>query len=123
MTIIAAGAAERFTIHGSTFDSFVRTGRGSAQLCAWRLTVPGGTVGMPHRPSHEEVLLVLAGDLTARIDGVSTPVTVGDVIVVPAGADFCVDSGPEGATAWVTTTAGLTATTADGQELRPPWAQ
>ncbi len=34
-----------------------------------------------------------------------------------------VDAGPDGATAWVTTTPGLEAVTADLTRIRPPWAQ
>jgi hypothetical protein len=33
-----------------------------------------------------------------------------------------VDAGGVGATAWVCTTPGLTATTEDGTVMRPPWA-
>lgn len=37
--------------------------------------------------------------------------------------ELCVDAGPDGATAWVTTTAGREAVTADGTKIAPPWAQ
>ncbi len=39
-----------------------------------------------------------------------------------AGSELRVDSGPDGASAWVTTTAGLEAVTADGTRISPPWA-
>jgi hypothetical protein len=41
---------------------------------------------------------------------------------VPAGSELRVDAGAEGASAWVTTTPGLEAVTADGGRISPPWA-
>lgn len=70
----------------------------------------------------EEVLLVLAGELQVTLDGLATALHFGDVVLVPAGSDLRVDAGPDGATAWVTTTPGLEAVTADGTKIAPPWA-
>ena len=122
MPIYSAADAEPFEAHGSRFHSFVRTDRGSQTLCAWRLEVPPGQPGTPHRPSHEEVLLVLGGELLITLDGQTTPVSAGDVVHVPAGAELTLDGGPDGAAAWVTTTAGLTATVGEST-MAPPWAQ
>ena len=108
--------------HGSTFRSYVAPSRGSAQLCAWRLEVPAGLQGVAHRPSHEEVLLILAGDLQITLDGAPAQLTAGDVALVPAGSELRVDGGARAATAWVTTTPGLEAVTADGTRITPPWA-
>jgi hypothetical protein len=44
------------------------------------------------------------------------------VIHVPADSEFQVDGGADGASAWVTTTAGLTASIGD-TVMSPPWAQ
>jgi hypothetical protein len=41
---------------------------------------------------------------------------------VPAGSELCVDTGPAGASAWVTTTVGLEAVMPDGSRFAPPWA-
>lgn len=109
--------------HGSTFSSYAAPSRGSAQLCAWRLTVPADQQGVAHRPTREEILLVLDGALQVTLDGASSELGPGDVAVVPAGSEFRVDSGPAGAAAWVTTTSGLEAVLADGTRLAPPWAQ
>jgi quercetin dioxygenase-like cupin family protein len=112
-----------YDAHGSTFAAYVNTSRGSTELCAWRLAVPPGLAGVAHRPSHEEVLLVLDGQLRATVDAVITDLTPGSVLHVPAGAQLRIDSGPDGGTAWVTTRSGLTATTEDGTLLSPQWAQ
>ena len=109
-------------VHGSTFSSFVAPSRGSTQLCAWQLRVPAGLTGAAHRPTREEVLLVLDGDLTITLDGTATDLVAGDVLFVPAGSELRVDGGTSDATAWVTTTPGLEAVMADGSRIAPPWA-
>jgi len=123
MPVIRPVDAVPFETHGSRFLSYVSPSRGSSQLCAWQLTVPADLQGVAHRPTREEVLLVLAGELHVTLDGLATALQPGDVVLVPAGSDLRVDAGPEGATAWVTTTPGLEAVTADGTKIAPPWAQ
>jgi quercetin dioxygenase-like cupin family protein len=109
-------------IHGSVFRSYV-TSRDDSTLCAWRLIVPPGTTGVAHRPDRDEVLLVLDGALEATVNGTQARLAAGDVLLVRAGDELKVDTGCDGVTAWVTTSAGLTATMPDGSRLAPPWAQ
>jgi len=120
--IIRSADATVHQVHGSTFSSFVAPSRGSAQLCAWQLKVPAGMRGAAHRPTREEVLLLLEGELTVTLDGIATVLAAGDVVVVPADSELRVDGGTAGATAWVTTTPGLEAVMADGSRIAPPWA-
>lgn len=115
--------ATEFDTHGARFRSFVRTDTGSAELCAWQVVIPAGTVGASHRPTREEVFLVLEGRLDVELDGQPFTLHPGDVFLVPAGSAVRVDSGPEGATAWVTTSRGLQAALPDGSVISPPWAQ
>lgn len=122
MPIYAPSDADCFEVHGSRFASFVSSARGASSLCAWRLEVRPGSRGVAHRPSHEEVMLLMAGGLHVTLDGVGQDVEAGSVIQIPAGSELKVDGGPDGATAWVTTTAGLTATVGD-ETMAPPWAQ
>lgn len=122
MPIYSATDANEFEVHGSRFSSFLCTARGASSLCAWRLDVGAGVVGVAHRPDHEEVILVLSGELDVTLDGTRETVGSGAVVHVPAGSELQVDGGPEGATAWVTTTLGLTATIGE-ETMTPPWAQ
>jgi len=116
--------AEPHRLHGATFHSFAAPARGSAELCAWRLEVAGGTAGAAHRVSREEVILLLAGTLRVTLDGVSADLAAGDVVVVPVGSELCVDNrSGERADAWVTTSVGLRATMADGSTIAPPWVR
>ncbi|GAA3158394.1 cupin domain-containing protein [Blastococcus jejuensis] len=122
MPVFRAPDAQTFETHGSRFTAYVAPSRGSRELCSWRLDVPPGLIGAPHRPSREEVLLVLAGSLEVTLDGERAQVCAGDVVLVPADAELQVDGGPAGAAAWVTTTPGLEARLPDGSTIAPPWA-
>jgi quercetin dioxygenase-like cupin family protein len=123
MPVIRKQDAVQHQLHGATFNTFVAPSAGSSELCAWRLDVAPGTIGVPHRVNREEVLLVLTGELTATIDGAGTTVRAGDVIFVPAGGQFALDNASDApATAWVTTSTGLEGTLADGSSISPPWA-
>lgn len=123
MPVLHAADVVAFETHGSQFLSYVSPARGSSQLCAWQLTVPADLQGVPHRPTREEVLLILDGELLVTLDGHTSVVHRGDVVLVPAGSELRVDAGPGGASAWVTTTPGLEAVTADGTRISAPWAR
>lgn len=93
----------------------------AAVSCAWQLTVPANLKGAVHRPTREEVLLVLDGELRVTLDGTYSALHSGDALLVPADSELRVDAGPDGASAWVTTTPGLEAVTPDGARISPPW--
>lgn len=122
MPVVRPADAAPFETHGSQFLSFVSPSKGSSQLCAWQLTVPANSRGVAHRPTREEVLLVLDGELQVTLDGTYSALHSGDALLVPADSELRVDAGPDGASAWVTTTTGLEAVTADGARIKPPWA-
>ena len=122
MGIVRVADAVPFATHGSTFSSYVAPSRGARELCAWELSVPAGLVGEPHRPTREEILRVLEGELHLTLDGDQSVLHAGDVALVAANAELRVDGGPDGATVWVTTTPGLEAVLSDGHRITPPWA-
>jgi mannose-6-phosphate isomerase-like protein (cupin superfamily) len=124
MPIVRAPDAVPHRLHGATFHSYAAPATGSTELCAWRLEVGPGTTGTAHVVSREEVLLLLDGVLTVTLDDVTTEVSAGEVVVVPAGSRFRVDNtSGRGAAAWVTTSVGLAATLADGTTISPPWVR
>jgi quercetin dioxygenase-like cupin family protein len=122
MAVKQANDATTHEIHGSTFRSYVTSADGSA-LSAWELQVPPATTGVPHRPDKDEVFRILEGAMRATVNGDATQVTAGDVLLVRAGDALQLDTGDDSVRVWVTTTAGLTATLADGATMSPPWAQ
>ena len=123
MPIVRADDGHLFETHGARFTSYAATTRGSSRLCAWRLDLPPDTEGVTHRPSKEEIVLVLEGAITFAIDGDEIELRPGDVAVIPANGELRVDTGAVGASAWVTTTCGLEAHLSDGTSFAPPWAQ
>src|ERR1700727_2587037 len=128
MPIVRAADAVLHEMHGARFTSYAAPARGSTELCAWRLDLPGGATGMPHTVSREEILFVLSGSLQVTFEPGKGPKAAeagrGDVIVVPAGSTTSVATpGGEPAAAWVTTSAGLTATLPDGATIPPPWVR
>lgn len=69
MPIYSPADADAFEAHGSRFSLLVRTERGGSTLCAWRLEVAPDLAGVAHRPTHEEVMLLLEGRLRVTLDG------------------------------------------------------
>ncbi|MFD9128407.1 cupin domain-containing protein [Kitasatospora sp. NPDC059571] len=123
MPVVRPEQAVRHETHGARFLVHASPATGAAVLRAWRLEIPAGTAGVEHTISHEEVFHLLAGSAVVAIDGRPATLAAGDTAVAPAGSTLRVDNpGPGPAAAWVTTTAGLTATLADGTVITPPWA-
>jgi len=111
-------------MHGTSFTSYVTPVRGSKELCAWRIEIPGGTEGAPHHVTREEVLFVLSGTIRATVDDQPEDAAAGDVILVPAGSRFsAVNLSDEPATAWVTTSVGFAGVLPDGSWITPPWTR
>lgn len=124
MPVIHADQAAVHQMHGTSFTAYASPARGSRELCAWHIEIPGHAEGVRHRVSREEVLYVLSGTIRASLDGQAEDAAAGDVIVVPPGAQFGVDNlGDEPATAWVTTSVGLLGVLPDGSWISPPWVK
>jgi quercetin dioxygenase-like cupin family protein len=122
--VIHTSQATVHDMHGTSFTAYASPERGSRELCAWRIEIPGQTRGVPHRVSREEVLCVLSGTVQATVDGQAGQAAAGDVILVPAGAQFGVDNlADEPATAWVTTSVGFHGVLPDGSWITPPWTR
>lgn len=121
MPLISSGDVDVFETHGVRFSSYVRPSRGSDQLCTWRVDVPAGLRGTPHRLDREEVICCVDGELAITLDGTEHRLRPGDAAYVPAGSQIRLDGGPGGGAALTTALAGLEATMSDGSRLRPPW--
>ncbi len=119
MALVTSGDADVFETHGVRFSSYVRPSRGSDQLCTWRIEVPAGLRGAPHRLSREEVICCVDGELTITLDAAVHQLRPGDVAYVPSGSEIRLDGGPGGGAALTTSLAGLEATMSDGSRLRP----
>lgn len=124
MPVIRSDDAVVHEMHGARFVSYAAPSRGSEELCAWRVELPAGSVGVAHTITREQIFCVLSGTLRVTLDGGPSVVTSGDVIVFRAGSTVSVDNpGDSVATAWVTTSVGLRAELGDGTRITPPWTQ
>jgi mannose-6-phosphate isomerase-like protein (cupin superfamily) len=122
--VIHAGQAVVHKLHGASFTAYASPERGSQELCAWHIEIPGHTRGVRHHVSREEVLYVLSGTIQASVDDRAEQAAAGDVILVPAGTQFGVDNPADApATAWVTTSVGFRGVLPDGSWITPPWTQ
>lgn len=62
---------------------------------------PGGEIGLETHEHNDQVLGFVSGTGEARVDGEASPVTPGDVVVVPAGAEHnFVNTGPNPLVLW-----------------------
>ena len=124
MPVIHAAETSVHQLHGTSFTSYASPARGSRELCAWRIEIPGHPTGTPHHVSREEVLYILSGTARATIGDQSEDAAAGEVILVPAGARFGIDNlSTEPVIAWVTTSVGLLGVLPDGSWISPPWTR
>ena len=122
MPVIRAHECPTFDLPGVRFSGFAAPSRGSQELCTWQIVVEPGHEGGPHTLDRDETFLVLSGRLRLNPEG--EELGPGDVAIVSAGEPIAVaNPGPDEAVAYVAIAAGFTATTADGEQLQPPWAQ
>ena len=124
MPVIRAAQSVVHQMHGTSFTSYASPARGSRELCAWHIEIPGRTEGVPHHVSREEVLYILGGTLRVTVDGETADAAAGDVVLVLAGAQFgAINQADSPATAWVTTTVGFAGILPDGSWFTPPWTR
>ena len=125
MSYVSAADAPVFTLPGVEFRGLTAPSRGARELCTWRLTVvPQHRDGDGHSLDHEEVFVVLEGQLTVTVNGVAETLAPGDAIAVPAGVQLQIaNPGNVPAQALACIAAGFQAVMADGQHIgTPPWA-
>jgi mannose-6-phosphate isomerase-like protein (cupin superfamily) len=92
MPVIHASQAVVHQMHGASFTSYAAPARGSQELCAWRIEIPGRTEGTAHQVSREEVLYVLSGTMRVILNDQPGAAEVGDAVLVPAGSKFRIDN-------------------------------
>ncbi|NUS45558.1 MAG: cupin domain-containing protein [Mycobacteriaceae bacterium] len=124
MPVIRNADAQVFSMHGVRFNSFARPDSGSAEMCQWRVDIPGANPGVAHRIKREELFMVAAGRPVLTIDGEVHELFPGDVAVANANSTIQLDNpGSDPASVWVTAPVGFEGELADGTVIRPPWVQ
>jgi mannose-6-phosphate isomerase-like protein (cupin superfamily) len=123
MYVIRGADAPTYQLPGVHFTALASPSRGSAETCAWLLTVDPELVSPEsHVLDRDEVFMVLDGAIQLSPDG--DVVSAGDAVIVPAGEPIqVVNTGDAPARVHVAIRAGFTATSADGTPIgTPPWA-
>ncbi len=123
MHVVRAAEAPTFKLPGVRFTALAAPSRGSAQTCAWLLTVDPDLVSPEaHVLDSDEVFLVIDGAI--RLSPESDVARAGDAVIVPAGEPIqLVNAGDGPARVHVAIRAGFVATAADGTAIgTPPWA-
>jgi quercetin dioxygenase-like cupin family protein len=122
MHVIRAAEARTFELPGVLFTSLAAPALGSAETCVWQLTVEPGVESDPHTLDHDEVFVVIDGNVRLTPGGPS--LGPGDAGVVPAGEAIALTNlGGAAARILVAIRAGFTATMSDGTPFgTPPWA-
>ena len=123
MPVIHAARVAVHQMHGTTFTSYASPARGSRELCAWQIEIPGGTEGVPHHVSREEVLYVLSGTLRVSLDDETADAAAGDVVLAGLARFGASNPAAGPVTAWVTTTVGFAGVLPDGTRFTPPWTR
>lgn len=123
MPIIRAADAPVFTMGHAEFTGHAAPSRGSREICTWRTTLRPGATPAEHSFSNEEVIVAIAGQAVASLDGETHDIAAGDTVVVPAGVMFSLaNPHDEPFEAIVALPVGAVAYM-NGQELIPPAAR
>ena len=110
--------------NGARFTPYANPTLGSTDICVWQVTIPAGTTGVPHTLNHEEVVVVLNGEIQFRLDEDTATLRPGEAIVIPAGHAMCIDNhDTRPASIIASTRVGIEAAMADGTRFTPPWSR
>lgn len=124
MTVITSEQNQTFNLPGIAFRTLVSPVRGGTEFAMWRVNLGPHTPGTPHRLTRQEVLHVVAGEVSASIAGKTMTARSGDTIVVPAMTDFALEnatSSPAEIIAFMA--AGGQALVGGEPAFTPPWAE
>jgi quercetin dioxygenase-like cupin family protein len=126
MPVIFAADAPRFTLADApqtVFTGLASPSRGARETCIWRVTLaPRTPAASAHSLDHEELILGLAGQALAHIDGDEYAIGAGDTIILPAGSAFrLANPHAELFEAIAVLPAGSRASIGDGEWFMPPW--
>jgi quercetin dioxygenase-like cupin family protein len=122
MPVIQAPSEWTHEIPNVRFRSLATPRVGTSENAVWRVRFAPGAISAPHSLTREEIFVVLAGQLTVRMQGAEQLAREGDAIVVPAGVEFSVTAHDE-AELLCCFPVGGQARLASGELISPPWAQ
>jgi quercetin dioxygenase-like cupin family protein len=122
MTLTTAADAARHETPNAIMRTLAAPSTGAAELSVWEVQMRAGQQGPVHAVDREQVWLVVAGALRARIAAETSVAETGDTLVVAAGVERRIEAATD-LTAIVSSVAGSVVTTPDSPAGRAlPWA-
>lgn len=123
MPVLAAPTGPTHTLGDTSFTSLATPSLGSTDVSVWRVRIPAGPPGVPHRLTREEVFVVLEGRAAVELAGRRSEVGTGGVVIVPPHTDFSLAAaGDEPLHALCVLPTGGQALMPGGEPFTPPWA-
>lgn len=122
MTVVRHTETRRTETSAGVATTLASPTQGGAGSALWRVDVPPHTSGPVHEFDVEQIWTVLTGSLVVDLDGTTHDAAEGDTVVLPAGVQRQISSGPEGYHAIVTAPAGARARTPQSDSpVVPAW--
>ncbi|WP_309572290.1 cupin domain-containing protein [Deinococcus sp.] len=124
MNILRAHDAQRHTTPNATVIPLATPSLGAQQISVIRQEMGPGHANPAHAQTHEEVMVMLDGQVTVTVDGGTTDLQAGDTLTIPAMTVHSIENpGPQGATWLIVSPTGMGFLGADGQVMTPDWAK
>ncbi len=119
---LAAAHAPVFTLPGITFTGLAAPSRGATESAVWFVELAPGTAGSVHRLTREEVIVALAGEAVATVDGRRFTLAAGDALTVPAHTDFALATGAAAGFRGIAVLPVGGQAIVGAESFTPPWA-
>jgi mannose-6-phosphate isomerase-like protein (cupin superfamily) len=125
MNVVHASESEFIETPGSNFGVAVATPtRGAAEVSVIRQRQLPGGANPPHTHDREEVMVILAGEITMRIDDRSIELGPNDAAIVPPGTMHSIENASSEPAEWLLIApAGVRFFHANGESGSPPWSR
>lgn len=123
MWVVYADQTETYDIRGVHITKMVAPSTGASEVMACYVSIEPGAVSPPHHHDHEEVLIVLSGQLRATMGSEVATLQAGDSCIIPAFTlHHVANQGKEPCELISTMLIHTRFIREDGREVQPPWA-
>jgi quercetin dioxygenase-like cupin family protein len=97
---------------------------GASQVSVIRQRMQSGRKNPTHTQTHEEVMVLLSGDVQVMVGGVMAAMSAGDVLTVAAGVPHSIENTGATDAQWlIVSTSEMQFHGPEGQLMSPDWAQ
>lgn len=111
------------TPNGNTSGGIATPKWGATEVNVIRQRELAGGKNPPHRHNREEVMVLLAGEVTVAVGDETQTLMAGDAVIVPANTvHHIANTGRETAEWLIISSGGRIFITPNGEEVIPPWS-